>query len=445
MKPISILLKRPRQLRLRGLAPAALALLATTAFGAAAQAEESIHHVSSEVCASCHQEIFKQWQGSMHANSTALKDPIHGTFYKMVVGDPTAENVKKKGTDKYPICLQCHAPNAAKDGKTKLDAMAAYSEGVNCVACHTLKKFKGVQGEDGKLRLGLKAYEVADTLQGPQGVNNGLAQLASASDDLFGGVGVGGGASSQKPNPHLGEPVEFEGEQIQALPMEGNPRLMKTSDSCWGCHDQRNNPHGVPLCQTGNEYIDSKTDVNCLSCHMPVTDGVADHTMGGGHSKPMLKRSVVFDVTSERDGDMLKTSVYIKNQQPHAMPTGAPFRNIYVKLTAYDDAGQPIWQNAEGHPAKDDPQAYMAYALADDEGMPAPPPTATQPGDDTRLKPHEERVLEYEIPAEGVALVRGELYYNLLWPGLVKKFDHLPEDVKEPVLIAESEKTMTAE
>jgi hypothetical protein len=427
--------------RLGGLALSALASVGIFWAGAVA-AEENIHHVSSEVCANCHQEIFKQWRGSMHANSTALKDPIHGTFYKMVIGEPTEEGVTKKGTDKYPICLQCHAPNAAKDGKTKLDAMAAYSEGVNCVACHTLKSFKGVRKEDGKLRLGLQAYEVSDTLQAPQGVNNGLAQLASASDDLFGGLGVGGGADSQKPNPHLGEAVEFEGEEIPALPMEGNPRLLKTSESCWGCHDQRNNAHGVPLCQTGNEYIDSKTNVNCLSCHMPISNGIADHSMGGGHDHAMLRRSVVFDIDSELEGDVLKTSVYLKNQQPHAMPTGAPFRNIFVKLTAYDDTGEPIWQNAEGHPAKADPQAYMAYALKDDDGMPAPPPKATKPGDDTRLKPHEERVLEYDIPAEGVALVRGELYYNLLWPSLVEKFSHLPEDVTEPVLIAESERTV---
>jgi hypothetical protein len=124
------------------------------------------------------------------------------------------------------------------------------------------------------------------------------------------------------------------------------------------------------------------------------------------------------------------------------MPTGAPFRNVYVKLTAYDDAGNPVWQNAEGHPAKEDPQAYLAYGLTDDKGMPAPPPTATKPGEDTRLKPHEERTLTYEIPAEGVVLVRGELYYNLLWPGLVEKFSHLPKDVTDPVLIAESEESI---
>jgi hypothetical protein len=41
-------------------------------------------------------------------------------------------------------------------------------------------------------------------------------------------------------------------------------------------------------------------------------------------------------------------------------------------------------------------------------------------------------------------LVRGELYYNLLWPGLVEKFSHLPEDLTAPVLIAEAETEISA-
>jgi hypothetical protein len=432
-----------RLTRIRTTLGAVAGLLALTSLPSAAVAAESqaIHHVSSEVCASCHQEIYKQWKGSMHAQSTALKDPIHGTFYQMVVGSPTEEGVLHKASGKFPVCLQCHAPNAALDKTTKLDAMAAYSEGVNCVACHTLKSFKGVRGEGEKLSLGLKAYEVADTLQAPAGINDGVAKLASAGDDLFGGAGLGD--DSQKPNPHLGEPVEYEGKEIQALPMEANPRLMKSSDACMGCHDQRNNPHGVPLCQTGNEYMESASKVNCLSCHMPIAGGIADHSMGGGHDPAMLARAVIFDINTEQDGDNLNTTVYLKNQLPHSMPTGAPFRNLFIKLTAYDGEGNVVWQNAEGHPAKEDPQAYLSYALTDDEGMPAPPPTATKPGDDTRLRPHEEREITYEIPADGVVLVRGELFYNLLWPGLVKKFDHLPTDLTDPVMIAESEKTVT--
>ncbi len=421
------------------IASAAGLLLATAA--PIALSDTDIHKVTAEVCANCHQDIYKQWKSSMHAQSTALTDPIHGTFYKQVAGEPTEEGVLHKASGKYPVCLQCHAPNAAIDKTTKLDADPAYAEGVNCVACHTLAAYKGVKGPDGKPTLGLKAYEVSNELQAPSGMNNGLAKLASAGDDMFGGAGVGD--ESQKPNPHLGEPVDFEGKEIPALPMVGNPRLMKTSEACMGCHDQRNNPHGVPLCQTGNEYMSSASKVNCLSCHMPVSGGLADHSMGGGHNQAVLKRSVIFDVETQPDGDNLKTMVYIKNQQPHAMPTGAPFRNMYLKLTAYDASGNPVWQNSEDHPSKGDPQAYFSYALTDDAGMPAPPPTATKAGEDTRLKPHEERTLVYEIPAAGVALVRGELYYNLLWPGLVKKFTHLPADVTAPVLIAESETSIT--
>jgi hypothetical protein len=406
--------------------------------GIALAGGDKIQQVSAEVCKTCHQDVYRQWSGSMHAKSTALSDPIHATFYKMEVGDPTQEGQIHKRSGKFPVCLQCHAPNAARDKTTKLDAMAAYSEGVNCVACHTLAKYKGIQGEDGKLRLGLQSYQVSDEIQAPRGINRGLEKLTAAGD-MFGGA-VAAAGDSQKPNPHLGEPVEFQGQEIPALPMESNPTQMKTNDACMGCHDQRNNPHGVPLCQTGNEYTMSNSNVNCLSCHMPIVGGVADHSMGGGHDLGLLKRSVVFDLTTQKDGDKIRATVLLKNQQPHSLPTGAPFRNIYVKLTAYNDKGEVLWESAKGHPAESDPQAYLVYALADDQGKPAPPPTATKLGKDTRLKPHEERTLEYRIPAKGVVLVRGELYYSLLWPQLAKKFEQLPKELRTPVLIAESEK-----
>jgi hypothetical protein len=401
---------------------------------------QPLHQISSEVCKSCHKEIYKQWKGSMHASSSALTDPIHGTFYKKVAGEPTEEGVLLKASGKYPVCLQCHAPNAAKDKTTKLDANPIYAEGVNCTACHTLKKFNGIQGADGKLQLGLKAYDVSpDTVQGPGRYSNrGLEKLA-ATNDVFGG---GAMADESKPNPHLGKPVTMDGKEIPSIPMESNPTLLRTSDACMGCHDQRNNPHGVPLCQTGNEYTMSESKVNCLSCHMPINDGLADHTMGGGHNEAILRRSVVFDVTTEQAGDKIKATVLMKNLQPHSLPTGAPFRNIYMMLKAYDADGNVVWENAKKHPAKEDPQAYLQYSMADEAGNPASPDEAVKLGKDTRLKPHEERTIAYEIPANGVKLVRGELYYNLLWPGLVQKFSHLPQDLTAPTLIASAEKAL---
>jgi hypothetical protein len=53
---------------------------------------------------------------------------------------------------------------------------------------------------------------------------------------------------------------------------------------------------------------------------------------GFGESKNRLRRrSGVSGLRStERVGDELKISVLLKNQQPHSLPTGAPFRNVYM-------------------------------------------------------------------------------------------------------------------
>jgi hypothetical protein len=79
------------------------------------------------------------------------------------------------------------------------------------------------------------------------------------------------------------------------------------------------------------------------------------------------------------------------------------------------------------------------YELYDDNDVHALPPAATKLGPDTRLKPFEVRELNYDIPAKDAVLVRGELFYNLLWPGLVENFKHLPKDLTDPVSIAVAE------
>ena len=391
---------------------------------------EAIHQISSETCKVCHKTIYKQWKGSMHSQSAAVKDPIHGAFYGKVVGDPTKEGVKLKG--KYPICLQCHAPNAARDKTTKLDAKPAYSEGINCVACHTLSVFKGTTGKDGKQKLGMMAYKTADTLQGPKGFKTEFK-----TEDMFGDAS---GEGDSKPNPHLGDTVELDGKTIQSMPMSGNPQLMKSNDACMGCHDKRARGNGVALCITGKEYAKGGARVTCTSCHMPVNQGLTDHSMGGGHDQAMLEKGFIFSVTSNKSGDMLRTRVTLENKLPHSLPTGAPFRNIYMKLTAYDDAGNVVWQNFEDHPVIEDPKAYFNYELLDAEGVHTSPPSSKSVGADNRLDAFETRTLEYDIPAKSVTLVRGELFYNLLWPELQKAFkDKFPQPLTTPQSVAFSE------
>ena len=108
-------------------------------------AEETlrIQDVPPEACKQCHEEVYTQWKDSMHAKSSALKDPIHGAFYKKLVGDPKAEGQVHKASKKYPVCLKCHAPVAAMDKKTKLDANQAYANGIGCSTCHSFTHYKG--------------------------------------------------------------------------------------------------------------------------------------------------------------------------------------------------------------------------------------------------------------------------------------------------------------
>ncbi len=369
-------------------------------------AHKDITNLTSKKCQKCHEDIYDQWKGSMHAQSTALKDPIHGTFYANVVGDPKTEGVRMgKNKDKYPVCLQCHAPAAAKAKKTDLTAKKSFGEGVNCISCHTITKFKGTKKPGGGLQLGMLAYEYSTTdIQGP----------------------IGTSSKTKKHKKKFGKDVV------------GNPGLMKTSDACMGCHDKRPNSNKVSLCQTGAEIETAGGSTTCQTCHMAVVNGVSNHEMSGGHSAEMVAKGLVMTIDAEKSGTETSAIIKVRNLLPHSFPTGAPFRNFYIKTVAFNKEGEEIWSNTKSHPMKDDKQAMFMYTIGNDEG-PSSPPMATKVLGDSRLKPNETRLIHYKITAPDVASIKATAYYDLLLVPIKKKFaDKLPKDVMEPKLIAQA-------
>lgn len=363
-----------------------------------------ISNLSAKECSRCHGKIYKQWKKSMHAKSTALKDPIHGLFYKTVVGNPKVEGVRMgKNKNKYPVCLQCHAPAAAKEGKTKLNAKTAFSEGVNCIACHSLTQFKGTKKKAGGLNLGIKAYEYSNNqIQGPNGTH--------IAHNRFGKGGVA-----------------------------NNPALFRTSKACLGCHEQRSNSKKVPLCQTGEEVASAGGSSTCQSCHMPVVDGVSSHSMMGGHSGEMVSKGLAMTMQATKLANTLEIKVKAANLLPHAFPTGAPFRNFYIVVKAQDANGNILWTSTRTHPMKDDKQAMFMYILGDENNQPTSPPKATQVLGNTRLKPNETRVLNYQIPAKDVVVVVAKAYYDLLLVPMKQKFgSKLPRKLLRPKEIAKA-------
>ncbi|MBF0126130.1 MAG: cytochrome c family protein [Magnetococcales bacterium] len=400
-----------------------LLMVATTVWASDTPAESGrppLNHVPSSNCGECHQEIFQQWQNSMHAKSTALTDPIHGAVYQMEAGDPSQEGVLHKATNAFPVCLQCHAPIAARDKTTKLDAKPMYSEGVNCVACHTMTSFKGIVGEGGKLRLGAAAYEYSsDSLQGPEGAFNGNQPVLSP----------GGGK----------EP------KVNSFPHQANSAFYKSSDVCLGCHQTMVNPQKVAVCSIGDQLLSkegpkAETVPTCQSCHMPVVNGFSNHEIAGGHNPETVRKSVAVTLSAKSHGKKIQTSVTLKNTLLHTMPSSAPFRNMVLKVTARNAKGEVVWSNFKESPDKEDPQAFMMLKLVNNEGQPVMPPQATKIGGDTRLKPGEKRQLHYSIPADGVKSVQAELFYNLITKSMVEKIgDKLPENLKTPALVGRAE------
>ncbi len=404
---------------------------ATVLFLCNAYAGQTVQHVEAKACKQCHEEIFAQWEGSMHANSSALKDPIHGAFYKNVVGDPTQEDVRTKKGD-YPVCLKCHAPVAAMEGSTKLDAKPAYAAGISCSTCHSFKGFKGVDSADGKPLYGIDAYDIdTASLHGPSGITYTTERTPE---------------DAKWPTP-VHHPVPIEGNKAE---------LFKSNDACMGCHEKRSNPHGTPLCRTGNEYRSAKNFVSCQACHMSIVtvpklkDGqvvpgefvsIPDHSMAGGHDGKMITRGIALSMDTRQEGDTIKVTLVVRNRLPHAYPTGAPFRNFFIRVATYDKDGQMLWKNYEVHPIKDDPKSAFWYTLGDEAGKPTSPPQATQVLADTRLKPNEVRTLEYEIPVKpGTSIVRAEALYDLMLPPIKANMKgKLPDDLLTPKLVASAE------
>ncbi|MBF0428817.1 MAG: cytochrome c family protein [Magnetococcales bacterium] len=400
-----------------------LLLSATTVWASDAPAESGrppMNHVPSANCGECHQEIFQQWQNSMHAKSTALTDPIHGAVYRMEAGDPSHEGVTHKATNTFPACLQCHAPIAARDKTTKLDAKPMYAEGVNCVACHTMTAFKGIQGKNGKLRLGAAAYDYSpNKLQGPEGAFNGTQPVPAP----------GGGK----------EP------QVNSFPHQANAALFKSSDVCLGCHQTMVNPQKVAVCTIGDHLIGKEGNPapTCQSCHMPVINGFSSHEIFGGHNPTQIRKAVALSLTSKAHRSRLHTVITLKNTLLHTLPNGAPFRNMVLKITARNDKDEVIWSNFKEDADKEDPQSLLILKLVNNEGHPVMPPQATKMGNDTRLKPGEKRILTYAIPAAGVKSVRAELYYNLITKPMAEQMgDKLPEELKKPALVGQAEVTL---
>lgn len=249
---------------------------------------------SYQECRSCHSDIFKLWNKSLHSNS--FSDPTFLTSYMSLLLDG--------GKEAGRLCLRCHAPVANLYDDFDLKSQKA-TEGVTCWYCHSISSVN--QGER------IENYYNIDT-----------------SGVVYG--------------PY--EPSDEKDHKIE------HSDLHLTAEVCAGCHEFVND-NGVTILGTYGEWKNSsysKKKIYCQNCHMPIMIDlsvvndkkvlnyyVTAHEFQGGHSQVNLTNAVNLKTIVEKDNHTLRVKVYLTNAESgHVLPTGIPIRKLVLKVSLFN-------------------------------------------------------------------------------------------------------------
>jgi hypothetical protein len=340
-------------------------------------ANDAVHtYAKNEECKACHTEIYKEYYGSMHANATPQKDPIH-----KAVWDKHPQNLKQ---ERYG-CGKCHTPAADNLDKMLTNGQKAlpeatnetHQEAISCAYCHRIKS--------------IELHK-----------NSNTNIMTNTQKNYFGTM-----------KEHMESP-------FHGIVSEGNEH-MKNGNVCIGCHSHRMNKHGLNVCSTN---IDNELNgANCVSCHMPKVDGSvsvlhetkkhAFHGFAGAHfHSEMLTKYV--DISLLREINNFK--VNIDNRTSHALLLH-PLRVAVLKVSV----------TRAGKTTKLQDEIFVR--VIGTNGKPAMPWAAKEDLKNSMIKANEKRSVEYDFTIEKGDKVDVVLGWFLVNPKAIKKLGLQNEEV----------------
>jgi hypothetical protein len=241
-------------------------------------------------------------------------------------------------------CFRCHTPTAADLGQE-----VAAREGVTCTVCHrvTEEAFGTVASFTGGFRLSGKKEIYgphARPFQMPMLMHTTMAPVESA---------------------HVLRP-----ELCATCHTVITPVLDAAGKAQGDFYEQA--PYLEWLASNGGE-----TGQTCQQCHMPelreaeyiahrppggpfpptrARQPFAQHEFTGGNAQ-MLRRmggdpartvaqlasALLLEASLRREGDHFRLGVRVQNQTGHKLPTGFPGRRLWLRVTAWDAAGAPVF------------------------------------------------------------------------------------------------------
>jgi len=246
-------------------------------------------------CGKCHADIYREWQGSMHAQ--AWTDP----YYQV---DAIFDGSQQ-------ICLNCHVP---------------------------------LQDQQENLVLGFKdKARFKPVLKPNPNFNRELQQegVTCVVCHVRDGVIVGPYGSSDAPHPTRQDTTLAEGIGV-----------------CSKCHvvsgDLWDTFYRIPPCGTLDEIREGDRKVNCAGCHMPVTERPAAtgslprrgrmHLWRGGHDREMVRKGLKIESHIDLQSDLVgrATLTLTNTGADHYLPTGTPDRHLTVEFTIRAQDGEVL-------------------------------------------------------------------------------------------------------
>jgi uncharacterized protein YlaI len=374
----------------RRISPIAGAALFTLLFASGPAPLLAQTYQSAAVCAACHVEIHRTWQGSQHAG--AFTDPAFQLPY---------DRLRRENPGKTFACEQCHNPMRFLLAQNDPRAAIFSREGVTCDFCHSVSSVDA--------RGPFPRYRMRP------------------------GVKFGPHPEGSGKGPHV--------RQFSPLHI--------TSEFCAGCHEFRNE-HGVPILSTVSEWEKSfyrGTGVHCQFCHLPELfdarfidgkkkKGPIDHAMMGGHSRERLARAIPVRARLALSGGGARVVVSVKNELVgHATPTGIPTHRLRLAATLFDAAGNALDRREE----------IFERVVGDGTGKALTRPeeifvSAREVLKDNRLLPKETREVRFSFPAGKEAPVTASvaLTYEIPTPDIAPTLRYIEIPVATQVVTAKA-------
>lgn len=356
---------------------------------------------SAVSCAKCHDDIYDQWNVSMHAQSWS--DKVFQAAYKTAIKDTNGRARE--------LCLKCHAPVAFLTGDTKVRSQVS-KEGITCDLCHSI---------------------------------SAVSQTFYTPTHFFTNPGVQRGAMRDSEAPH---PTAYS-------------ELYKQSLYCAACHQAKlhegddyftfdtykeweRSPYNRLSGDLREAYARPEITTKCQDCHMKTYSGEAakkgpyrsdlhDHFMPGGNSPTMVGTAVSFflSVLPSPDRKNYKVTTQVQNRAAgHMVPADLPDRRLKVLVEGFDENGNVVFTD----------QRWYGKVLRDRQGRtPARFWNAAGVANDNRIAPGEIRTEHFNFYAPSRASrIRAQLLYYLFDPALSSAYGFEPE----PIVVDEREEDL---